>query len=254
MKTDNHAPSEIRLLPYGHLIHSRVRRLWRRFRQNSLEFFEGFARFHPQGRKWPLFLKFSENVQSLLHGFRGLALFIQCHVSERKLGASARSCNLHLGVGGIVLSKPGHGGVASTKFVPSFFELVLCEKCDCDETVCLGCLSLPHRICRIDSRNRVHAGRILAKFIARDSGLSLSLERFANIFVGPGKTSLPVSIARIDLRELAKDLLARVVLGQGGIESLLLEKNPADVAVGSCQLTQLFRIIRSFCNELFWIA
>ena len=127
----------------------------------------------------------------MLHDFRGFAPFIQCYISERKLSANAGSCNLHLGVGGIVLSKPRHGGVASTKFVPCLFKLFLCEKCDCDETVRLSCLSLPHRVCRVDSRNRVHADRILAKFIKRDSGLSLSLERFADIFVGQSSQDNP---------------------------------------------------------------
>src|SRR5205807_7498891 len=113
-----------------------------------------------------------------------------------KLSANARSHNLRLGVGGIVLSKPRHGGVASTKFVPGFLKLVLCEECVSNETVRLGCLSLPHRVWRVDSRNRVHADRILAEFIKRNSCLPLSLERFADIFVVQCKSTLPVSFAR----------------------------------------------------------
>ena len=127
--------------------------------------------------------------------------------------------------------------MASTKFVPGFLKLVLCEECVSNETVRLGCLSLPHRVCRIDSGNSVHADRILAEFIKRHSCLPLSLERFADIFVGPGKSTVPVSIARFDLHEVAKDVPARIVLGQGAIELLLLKKNPADAGVGSCQLT-----------------
>jgi hypothetical protein len=124
--------------------------------------------------------------------------------------------------------------MAFTIFASGILKLVPREKRGRDETVRLGCFSLPHCVCRIDCRNCVHVRRILTECIKRDSCLPLSLQCFANIFVGPGKSSLPVSIARIDPRELEKDFLTSMVLGQGGIELLLLEKNPADVAVSCC--------------------
>src|SRR5206468_6774610 len=173
-----------------------------------------------------------------MHYFRGLALFIQCYVNERKLSASAGSHNLQIGVVGIAPSKPSRGGVAFTIFSPSLFKLVPCEKCGRDETVRLGCLSLPHRVCWIDCGNHVHVSRILAKFINRDCDLPLSLKRFTNIFVRPGKSSLPVSIARVHLRSLGEHLLTRMVLGQRSIELLLLVMVPAVDAVICCHFTQ----------------